>query len=140
IAYEFNFAKGEREFQQAIELSPNYATARHWYAQSVLTPQGRFDEATAEIQRALQLDPLSVIINADFGIILFSARRYDEAIEQLNTTLEMDPRFYYARWALGETLEMKGHTNEAIVEYEKAIALNDDPLPSALLAHLYART
>jgi TolB-like protein/Tfp pilus assembly protein PilF len=140
IAYEFNFAEGEREFQQAIELSPNYATARHWYAESVLTPLGRFDEAVVEIRRALRLDPLSVIINADFGTILFSARRYDEAIEQLNKTLEMDPRFYYARWALGEALEMKGRTNEAIAEYEKAIELSDDPLPSALLAHLYART
>ena len=140
IAYDFNFAEGTREFQRAIELNPNYPTAHHWYAESALTPQEKFDEAVTEIRRALELDPLSVIINADLGTILFNARRYDEAILQLNKTLEMDPRFYYARWALGEALEMKGRTKEAIAEYQQAIALNDDPLSSALLAHLYART
>ena len=101
---------------------------------------GRFDEAIVEIKRALELDPLSVIINADVGTILSTARRYDEAIEQLRKTLEMDPEFYYARWNLGQVLELKGRTEEAMAEYEKAIALNDDPLPLALLGRLYART
>ena len=50
----------------------------------------------------------------------------------------MDPDFYYAHWALGESLQMKGRIDEAIAEYEKAIGLNDDPLSSALLANLYA--
>lgn len=138
ITYEFNFVEGEREFQRAIKLSPNYPTAHHWYAETSLVPNGRFDEAIAEIRRALELDPLSVIINADLGTILFNARRYDEATEQLNRTLRMDPDFYYAHWALGESLQMKGRIDEAIAEYEKAIALNDDPLSSALLANLYA--
>src|SRR4029077_12241800 len=89
----------------------------------------------------LELDPLSVIINADVGTILFGARRYDESIDQLRKTVEMDPGFYYARWALGEAFEMKGRTKEAMAEYEKALALNhDDPLPMALLGRVYART
>jgi tetratricopeptide (TPR) repeat protein len=53
--------------------------------------------------------------------------------------LEMDPGFYYARWNLGQALEMKGLTEEAMAEYEKAVALNDDPLPLALLGRLYAK-
>ena len=106
--------------------------------QSGLTPQGQFDEAIAEMKRALELDPLSVIINADLGNVLFHARRYDEAIEQLRKTLEMEPNFYYARWNLGQALEMKGLVKEAIAEYEKTMALDDDPLSFALLGHLYA--
>jgi TolB-like protein/Flp pilus assembly protein TadD len=138
FAYDFNFAEANREFRRAIELNPNYATAHHWYAG--LASLGRFDEAVAEIKHALELDPLSVIINADVGTVLCTARRYDEAIEQLRKTLEMDPGFYYARWNLGLALEMKGLTDKAIAEYQKAIALNDDPLPQALLGRLYART
>ena len=51
----------------------------------------------------------------------------------------MDPGFYYAHWTLGDALELKGRNEEAIAEYKKAIALNDDPLPRALLGHLYAK-
>jgi tetratricopeptide (TPR) repeat protein len=57
----------------------------------------------------------------------------------LRKTVEMDPGFYYAHWTLGNALELKGFNEEAIAEYKKAIALNDDPLPRALLGHLYAK-
>ena len=139
LAYDFNFARANREFRRAIELNPNYATAHHWYGESGLTPLGQFEDGVAELKRALQLDPLSVIINADVGTVLTSARRYDEAIEQLRKTLEMDPSFYYAHYHLGEALEMKGLNEDAVAEYEKATALNDDPVPQALLGHLYAK-
>jgi TolB-like protein/Tfp pilus assembly protein PilF len=139
FAYDLNLPEADREFRRAIELNPNYATARHWYAMGVLTPLGRFDDAIAESRRALELDPLSIIINADVGTVLYNARRYDQAIEQYRKTLEMEPDFYYAHWGLGQVLEMKGMIDEAIAEYEKAAQLNDDPLPLGLLAHLYAK-
>ena len=139
LAYDLNFAEANREFRRAIELNPNYATAHHWYGESVLGPLGQFKDAIAEARRALEFDPLSVIINADYGSALTNARRYDQAIEQLRKTVEMDPGFYYAHWTLGNALELKGFNKEAIAEYKKAIALNDDPLPQALLGHLYAK-
>src|SRR5437762_2990139 len=139
LAYDFDFAGANREFQHAIELNPNYATAHHWYGESVLAPLSQFEDAIAQLKRALQLDPLSMIINADVGTVLTNARRYDEAIEQLRKTLEMDPSFYYAHYNLGEALEMKGLTENAIAEYQKATVLNDDPVPQALLGHLYAK-
>jgi TolB-like protein/Flp pilus assembly protein TadD len=139
VAYDLNLAEADREFRRAIELNPNYATAHQWYAESGLVPLGQFDEAIAEARRALELDPLSLVINADVGTTLTSARRYDQAIEQLRKTVEMDPGFYYAHWTLGNALELKGRNEEAIAEYKKAIALNDDPLPPALLGHLYAK-
>jgi tetratricopeptide (TPR) repeat protein len=138
-AYDLNVEEANREFRRAIELNPNYATAHQWYAESGLVPLGRFEEAIAETRRALELDPLSVIINADVGTILTAARRYDQAIEQLRKTAEMDPGFYYVHWTLGNALELKGLNDEAIAEYKKAMALNEDPLPRALLGHLYAK-
>jgi TolB-like protein/Tfp pilus assembly protein PilF len=139
FAFDFEFAEANREFRRAIQLNPNYATARQWYSQSGLAPLGQFDDAIAEIKRALELDPLSVIINADVGNVLCTARRYDEAIAQLRKTLEMDPGFYYAHWNLGQALELKGLTGDATAEYQKARELNDDPLPGAMLARLYAK-
>jgi tetratricopeptide (TPR) repeat protein len=139
VAYDLNFAEANREFRRAIELNPNYATAHQWYGETGLVPLGQFEEAIAEAKRALELDPLSLVINADVGTTLTSARRYDQAIEQLRKTVEMDPGFYYAHWTLGDALELNGFNEEAIAEYKKAIALNDDPLPPALLGHLYAK-
>ncbi|PYJ20852.1 MAG: hypothetical protein DME99_09080 [Verrucomicrobia bacterium] len=139
VAYDLNFAEANREFRRAIELNPNYATAHQWYGETGLVPLGQFEQAIAEVKRALELDPLSLVINADVGTVLTSARRYDEAIEQLRKTVEMDPGFYYAHWTLGDALELKGLNEEAIAEYKEAIALNDDPLPRALLGHLYAK-
>ena len=139
VAYDLNFAEANREFRRAIELNPNYATAHQWYGETGLVPLGQFEEAIAEVKRALELDPLSLVINADVGTILTNARRYDQAIEQLRKTVEMDPGFYYAHWTLGDALELKGLNEEAIAEYKEAIALNNDPLPRALLGHLYAK-
>ena len=101
---------------------------------------GDFDRAIAEGNRAVQLDPLSLIINADLGQDFMLARRYDEAIDQLRKTLAMHPRFYYARWTLGEVLQMKGQLLEAIAEYGKAAEVTDDPMIMALLAQGHART
>ena len=136
--YDLDFDGSEKEFQRAIELNPNYATAHHWYGIVLLAPLGRFDQAILELKRALELDPLSLPINASLGRTYYLARRYNEAIEQLRKTLEMNPGFYYAHWNLGSALVAKGATGEAIGEYEKARALSDDPLVLGLLGRAYA--
>ena len=117
--YEWDWPGAEREFKRALELNPNYATAHHWYSDH-LEIVGRHDEAIAEIKRAQQLDPLSLIIKAIVGRRFHSARRYDEAVEQLRQTLEMDPNFAVAHWLLGETYEQKAQYESAIAEYQKA--------------------
>jgi TolB-like protein/Flp pilus assembly protein TadD len=135
--YDFDFSQANREFQRAIELNPNYASAHQQYGNNTLSAIGRFNDAIAEGKRALELDPLSLVINADLGVDYYWARRYDEAIAQLRKLLEMDPGYYYAYVTLGEALEAKGAHDAAIAEYQKARELNDDPLVPALLAHAY---
>src|SRR5262249_48496668 len=82
---DLNIGGSISEFQRAIALNPNYATAHHWYG-NLLANLGRFDEAIAEAKRSIELDPLSLINNADLGQTLSVARRYDEAIAQLRKT------------------------------------------------------
>src|SRR5581483_2623841 len=139
-SYEFDLAQANREFQRAIELNPNYATGHQQYGNVTLAAPGRFDDAIAEGKRAVELDPLSLVINADLGGTYYFSRRYDEAIAQQRKTLEMDPGFYFARFSLGEALMAKGAFNEAISEYQKARASNDDPFVLALLGNAYARS
>ena len=135
---EWNLPDSNREIQRAIALNPNYPTAHHWYGCNNLLVMGRFDEAIAEGKRAQELDPLSLIINADLGYDYIYARQYDKAIEQLRKTIEMDQSFYYAHRLLGQAYELKGSFPEALAEYQKARQLSDDPLVLALLGHAYA--
>ena len=102
--YDFDFSRANKEFQRAIELNPNYATGHQQFGNNILSALGRFDEAIAEGKRAVELDPLSLVINADLGMNYYYARRYDEAISQLRKTLEMDPGYYYAHVELGQVL------------------------------------
>ncbi|MEY2504787.1 MAG: eukaryotic-like serine/threonine-protein kinase [Verrucomicrobiota bacterium] len=134
---DMDLAGAEIEFRRGLELDPNYATGHHWYGNGVLTGLARFDEAISELKRAVELDPLSLIINADLGTAYTFARRYDEAIEQYKRTLEMDPGFYYAHWGMAVALELKGSFDEAQAQFAKARQLNDDPWVIALQAHAY---
>jgi TolB-like protein/Flp pilus assembly protein TadD len=136
--YDFDFSQANREFQRAIELNPNYATGHQQYGNNTLSALGRFDEAIAEGKRAVELDPLSLVINSDLGMNYYYAHRYDEAITQLRKTLEMDAGYYYAHVNLGEAFAAKEAFDEAIGEYQTARALNDDPFVLALFGHAYA--
>src|SRR5438094_651575 len=135
--YDFDSFQANREFQRAIELNPNYAIAHQQYGNITLSALGRFDDAIAEGKRAVELDPLSLVINTDLGSNYCYARRYDEAIAQLRKTLEMDAGFYIAHIVLGQALDAKGARDPAIVEYQKARALNDDPSVLGVLARAY---
>jgi TolB-like protein/tetratricopeptide (TPR) repeat protein len=139
LFYDLDFAGSTREFERAIALNPNYATAHHWYGFGPPLALGEFDRAIAELNRAQKLDPLSLIINADLGVVLIAAGRYDEGTAQLRKVIEMDPRFYYAHLKLGEALELKGQLREALAEYQKAAELDDDPAVLGLIAHAYAK-
>ena len=135
--YDFDSAQAIREFQRAIELNPNYAIAHQQYGNNTLAALGRFDDAIGEGKRAVELDPLSLVINTDMGSDYYYARRYDEAIAQLRKTLEMDPGFYIAHLVLGQVLDAKGARDAAIVECQKARGLNDDPSVLGVLARAY---
>jgi adenylate cyclase len=139
LFYNLDFAGSTREFERGIALDPNYATAHHWYGGGPLLALGQFDRAITEGKRAVELDPLSLINNADLSWVYFNARRYSEAEAQARKTLEMDPRFYLAHYYLGEVLQFKGQLTEAIAEYKKAAELDDDPFVLGLLAQAYAK-
>ena len=92
-ANRFERDAAEREFHLAIESNPNDANAHYLYAFLDLLPQQRDDQAFAEFRKALALDPLSGIINTNYGLAFFLTKRFDEARQQFKKTLELDPNF-----------------------------------------------
>jgi len=118
LGYEWDWAGAEREFKRAIELSPSSADGRYFYAFIYLAPIGRFEEAVAEMKRALETDPLSLIINANLGEIYYYAHQYDQAIEQGRKTLDIAPEFQVARNNLKDVYEQRGMYEQAITQYQ----------------------
>ena len=112
--YRWNWAAGERAFQRAIELDSSYLLAHMWYSAFVLAPLGRLDEAYSEWKRAAELDPVTPVVNAGPGIILFLQRQYDQAIEEIQKILELDPNYFWAHYLLGEAYLQKGEYGKAI--------------------------
>jgi TolB-like protein/DNA-binding winged helix-turn-helix (wHTH) protein/Flp pilus assembly protein TadD len=114
--YDLDWQTAEKEFKRAIELNPNYATAHHWYAEH-LGFRGRFEEAFRESDAAKRLDPLSLIIAADRGVLFYYSRDYDRAIEQLRAVLEMDPDFSHGHM-IGFVYAEKRMFPEALADIE----------------------
>jgi TolB-like protein/DNA-binding winged helix-turn-helix (wHTH) protein/Flp pilus assembly protein TadD len=137
-AFDWNFDSAGKEFRRAIALNPSYATAHHWYAWH-LGVLGRNEDAIAEMRKAQNLDPLSLIINADLAELLLIAHSYDESIRQSRKTIEMDPNFALAHNQLGQAYLQKNMNEEAIAELQKAVQLSGgSPTCIANLARAYA--
>jgi TolB-like protein/DNA-binding winged helix-turn-helix (wHTH) protein len=111
--YDWDWENAEREFQRALELDPNDALGRNWHG-GYLSLRGRHDEAVDEHERAQELEPYSLIINANLARSLYWARRYDEAVLQARKTLQLDPSFGVALFWLEASLRHKNLLQEAV--------------------------
>jgi TolB-like protein/Tfp pilus assembly protein PilF len=135
--FDWDFDSAGKEFRRALELNPGYATAHHWYAWH-LSLLGRYDEAIAEMKKAENLDPLSLIINADLAELLVLAHLSDESIEQSRKTIEMDSSFALAHNQLAQAYLQKHLNEEAVAELQKALQLSgSSPTVMANLARAY---
>ncbi len=128
----------ETDFLQSGKLEPRYAQGRQLYSFMLLS-LGRMDEAVREAKAGRDLEPLSLVQNANVAYVLHFSRRYDEAIEWSRKTLAMDADFLRARWILGMAYEQKRMFPEAIVELERARELSrEGPVYVSSLGHAYA--
>jgi TolB-like protein/DNA-binding winged helix-turn-helix (wHTH) protein len=135
--HDLDWEAAEREYRQAIALNPSYATAHQWYAEHLMW-RGRFDEALRESEQARQLDPLSLIIAADDGAILYHARQYDRAIERLRSVRAIDPTLSRTHILIA-VYAARGMFDEALAEEERWRSRVPPPIHWAALAYVYGR-
>lgn len=138
-SFHWNWEEATQEYKQALELNPNYATAHRWYA-DFLAALGRSKEAAREMERARELDPLSLVINMEVAWNLYMARDHVRAAEQALKTLEVESQFSPAYHVMGLAYEQMGKYPEAIAAFQRAQQGSvGNPIGLATLGYAYGR-
>lgn len=123
--WDWNFNAADQYFKKAIQANPNYATAHQWYGE-FLGDLGRADQAIAESEKAVQLDPLSAIAGADLAMTHLHAGRPQKAVNELLRILSFAPDFVPAHDYLASAYDALGQTGKAEEETKQQARLTGD--------------
>ena len=134
--YDWEWERAEQAFRQSIALNSNDAEALSYYA-LFLAFEGRTDEALDRAQRALEIDPLSPLINMNVGWTYFATGRPDGALDQAGKMIEIEPDFYGAYWLKGAIRLAEGRYADAVEELQRAVSLGGHHIVVADLASAY---
>jgi serine/threonine-protein kinase len=110
---DWEWAGAEPEWQRALELDPNAANTRAYYAH-FLAITGRIDKASQHSERALELDPFNPLFHSLYAVVLRFARRDDEALAAARTALAMQPDEPIALYVVWLTTSASGQYTEAL--------------------------
>jgi Flp pilus assembly protein TadD len=139
VFWRYNWKQAEIHFRSALALSPSSSSVHHLYALWWLRPQGRFQDAVAENQLALDLDPLSPFLRVVQGYLLYLAGEDFEAVSVCQAALNFDDKNFLAYRILGHILQKQGKALEAHRSYAKAVELpGSSPIELGYLAASYA--
>ncbi|HKG78267.1 MAG TPA: protein kinase, partial [Pyrinomonadaceae bacterium] len=122
LCRDFAWASAEHHLVRAVELDPNYAPARVWYALQ-LAMEGRFSESLREAHTGRDLDPLAIISRFSVLWCSYHARRYDEAYRFASATLENEPRNLMMLHGSSFVLSRLNRHEEAIDAAERGVEL-----------------
>ena len=137
LFFDWNLPAAGERFRRAIDLNRGYASARQSYAE-YLGITGQLGEAMIQIEKARELDPLSLSISRDVARVHYLAGRYDRAIRELRKTLEADDTFQPARFLLAFAYDRAGRHRDALAECERLVASSGGrPLMKAALGYMY---
>lgn len=139
VLHDWDWRGAEQEFRRAIELNPNSAQAHHWYGNLLLGPEGHHEEAIAELRRAQDLDPLSLIIRTDMGYAYFLAHRYDAALEQYKKVLATNPNFMPVHFYLSQYYRETGQYDLWVKESVQNSNLAGDTSMGRAMQQLYTQ-
>jgi TolB-like protein/Tfp pilus assembly protein PilF len=136
---DFDWATAEASYLKALSLNPSSESAHRAYA-LLLSALGRHREAMRESERAIELDPLCLVVGGAAAWVAYASGDYTAAIQIARNTIDMDPEFVRARRVLAAAYWQSGRVAEAVQELETSAALTDHPVLLGWLAHARALT
>jgi len=111
--YEWDYPGAETLFKRAIQINPNYASVRQWYAM-YLSSTGRHQEAFNQMKKAQELDPLSFILKLAMAVLLFEVEKYAEAEEECREATALEPDNPLVHSILSVIYEGQGNYDRAV--------------------------
>ena len=140
-AVEYDWKAAEHHFQAAMAVDPVPPLVRVRFALYFLTPMRRFEEAVMQYRRALETDPLSMMVHFGLAYALYCGRRYDEAIEHAARAVELYPDYWLVHFGMGLAQSQKGALQQSIASLEQACQLSPSfSVATAFLAASYVRS
>jgi TolB-like protein/Flp pilus assembly protein TadD len=138
LLFDWDWPGAETEIQTGLQLAPN-DSAGHFAYGEWLTAMGRFEDAIVELERALDIDPLSSPISANLASAYCFVGQYDRAVEQIRRTVDLDPSFIAAQTLLAVLLACAGYFDDAVAEAQKCLSLpGSDLRGKSILGTVYA--
>jgi DNA-binding winged helix-turn-helix (wHTH) protein/Tfp pilus assembly protein PilF len=122
--YNWDWLAARKEFERALQLSPDYPLAHHWYGVAYWVPMGSYDQALAQLTQARKLDSQSLIIQTDVGWVYYVMREYDRAIVEYDSVIKRDANFLPAHYMLSLAYERLGQYAQALSELRTSRRLN----------------
>ena len=122
--YDWDWRDAGKEFELALADDASNANLQHRYSR-YLSSVGQTDEALVHMQRARELDPLSLIIQANVGVIHYFGREFDAALGQLQKLAAAEPKFPVAHWGMGLAREQLGDLDGALASFQRAAELTE---------------
>jgi tetratricopeptide (TPR) repeat protein len=120
----FDWPVAEKYYRKAIELNSNNATAHQWYAE-LLSHRGRNEEALSEIDRALEIDPLSLVAGEAKAVTLLRLKKYDESIAECRRILDLDGEFRTVHLVAALNYAAMKRNSEYVAEIQELIAVDE---------------
>ncbi len=120
---DYNWAEVDRELVRARELKPESPLVRLRYAVNGLMPHGRTNEAVAELERAVEKEPASLLMRGWFGVMLHLDRQYDRAIETARRAIQLDPTSFWGHFILACAYREQQRVDLSIASFRRAAEL-----------------
>jgi TolB-like protein/DNA-binding winged helix-turn-helix (wHTH) protein len=137
-SFDWDWRAAEAEYLRANELEPNGEGAHHVYA-LYLSDMGRNQEALAEMKKAIELDPLSILALWNLGSLYWDMGQLEQALAQYRKILEIEPQSPDGHQGLGLTYALDKRYDRAIEELQTAVKLSpQDAWMNAWLGYAYA--
>lgn len=137
LLYDLDYEAAEEGFNRSFELNPNYSVAHTWYG-VLLIAAGRFSDALREVNKALDLDPLSPIINAIDGWPFYFMRNYEHAVDCYQKAIELEPKSFPAHYLLAATYGQMDQGDKAVAEMQIVRGLDESSMTLSGLAEAHA--
>jgi len=140
LMHEWRLTEADQEFHRALLLNPGSVTTHYTYAE-YLASIGQEDQAIAEMNKALTIDPLSPEVNSFLPWDYYLKRDYDGCLALSEKAIQMLPNLWVPHLMVGICRTMKAQYPAAIEAYEKAQAMNPEAtLPLCGLGIAYAKS